>query len=215
MMPKFKGKTKPKLHKPSMETVMRWIVTLLLGFVVLLPVFAGVTQYEQNKAKADVEDVLAFMQTSCRKYDNYRLANTTEALQDVLTKVKTLTAYRYEEDALLNENRLQRYAKFQYLTGIFVLDENFSVLAHYDKAGKDESLLLSQITGDKNTADILNYPQKTYADQICINDNTYNYAISARQDKPGLVICYTDITRFQNDKNELSLSNMLDAEMFR
>ena len=55
MMPKFKGKTKPKLHKPSMETVMRWIVTLLLGFVVLLPVFAGVTQYEQNKAKADVE----------------------------------------------------------------------------------------------------------------------------------------------------------------
>lgn len=46
MMPKFKGKTKPKLHKPSMETVMRWMVTLLLGFVVLLPVFAGVTQYE-------------------------------------------------------------------------------------------------------------------------------------------------------------------------
>lgn len=151
MMPKFKGKTKPKLHKPSMETVMRWMVTLLLGFVVLLPVFAGVTQYEQNRAKADVEDVLAFMQTSCRKYDNYRLANTTEALQDILTKVKTLTAYRYEEeDALLNENRLQSYAKFQYLTGIFVLDENFSVLAHYDKAGKDESLLLSQIIGDKN-----------------------------------------------------------------
>lgn len=216
MMPKFKGKTKPKLHKPSMETVMRWMVTLLLGFVVLLPVFAGVTQYEQNKAKADVEDVLAFMQTNCRKYDNYRLANTTEALQDILTKVKTLTAYRYEEeDALLNENRLQHYAKFQYLTGIFVLDENFSVLAHYDKAGKDESLLLSQIIGDKNAADILHYPQKTYADQICINDNTYNYAISARQDKPGLVICYTDVTRFQNDKNELSLSNMLDAEMFR
>ncbi len=216
MMPKFKGKTKPKLHKPSMETVMRWIVTLLLGFVVLLPGFAGVTQDEQNKAKADGEDVLAFMQTSCRKYDNYRLANTTEALQEVLTKVKTLTAYRYEEeDALLNENRLQRYAKFQYLTGIFVLDENFSVLAHYDKAGKDESLLLSQIIGDKNAADILNYPQKTYADQICINDNTYNYAISARQDKPGLVICYTDITRFQNDKNELSLSTMLDAEIFR
>lgn len=216
MMPKFKGKTKPKIHKPSMETVMRWMVTLLLGFVVLLPVFAGVTQYEQNRAKADVEDVLAFMQTSCRKYDNYRLANTTEALQDVLTKVKTLTAYRYEEeDALLNEKRLQHYAKFQYLTGIFVLDENFSVLAHCDKAGKDESLLLSQIIGDKNAADILNYPQKTYADQICINDNTYNYAISARQDKPGLVICYTDITRFQNDKNELSLSTMLDAEMFR
>lgn len=153
MMPKFKGKTKPKLHKPSMETVMRWIVTLLLGFVVLLPVFAGVTQYEQNKAKADVEDVLAFMQTSCRKYDNYRLANTTEALQDVLTKVKTLTAYRYEEeDALLNENRLQRYAKFQYLTGIFVLDEDFSVLAHYDKNGKDESLLLNQMVEDKNAS---------------------------------------------------------------
>lgn len=61
----------------------------------------------------------------------------------------------------------------------------------------------------------MNYPQKTYADQICLNDNTYNYAISARQDKPGLVICYTDVTRFQNDKNELSLSTMLDAEMFR
>ncbi len=120
MMPKFKGKTKPKLHKPSMETVIRWIVTLLLGFVVLLPVFAGVTQYEQNKAKADVEDVLAFMQTNCRKYDNYRLANTTEALQDVLTKVKTLTAYRYEEeDALLNENRLQQ------LCEISVFDRHF------------------------------------------------------------------------------------------
>ena len=213
-MPKFKGKTKLKLHKPSLETVMQWIVTLLLGLIVLLPVFAGVTQYEQNRAKTDIEDVLAFMQTSCRKYDNYRLADTTEALQSVLNKVKTLTAYRYEEeDALLNENRLQRYAKFQYLTGIFVLDEDFSVLAHYDKAGNDEALLLNRITGDKNAADILNYPQKTYADQICLNGNTYNYAISARQDKPGLVICYTDVTRFQNDKNELSLSTMLDVEM--
>lgn len=92
-MPKFKRKTKLKLHKPSMETVMQWIVTLLLGFIVLLPAFAGVTQYEQNRAKADAEDVLAFMQTSCRKYDNYRLGATTEALQDVLNKVKTLTAY--------------------------------------------------------------------------------------------------------------------------
>ena len=117
-------------------------------------------------------------------------------------KVKTLTAYRYEEeDALLNENRLQRYAKFQYLTGIFVLDEDFSVLAHYDKAGNDLALLLNQITEDKKCGpDILNYPQKTYTDQICLNGNTYNYAISARQDKPGLVICYTDVTRFQNDK---------------
>ena len=87
MMPKFKGKTKPKLHKPSMETVMRWMVTLLLGFVVLLPVFAGVTQYEQNRAKADVEDVLAFMQTSCRKYDNYRLAFTCEELDVILNNV--------------------------------------------------------------------------------------------------------------------------------
>lgn len=87
-MPKFKRKTKLKLHKPSMETVMQWIVTLLLGFIVLLPAFAGVTQYEQNRAKADAEDVLAFMQTSCRKYDNYRLGATTEALQDVLNKVK-------------------------------------------------------------------------------------------------------------------------------
>ena len=69
-MPKFKGKTKLKLHKPSMETIMQWIVTLLLGLIVLLPVFAGVTQYEQNRAKTDIEDVLAFTQTSCRKYDN-------------------------------------------------------------------------------------------------------------------------------------------------
>lgn len=58
-MPKFKGKTKLKLHKPSMETIMQWIVTLLLGLIVLLPVFAGVTQYEQNRAKTDIEDVLA------------------------------------------------------------------------------------------------------------------------------------------------------------
>ena len=84
-MPKFKRKIKLNLHKPSMETVMQWIITLLLGFIVLLPAFAGVTQYEQNRAKADAEDILAFMQTSCRKYDNYRLGDTTEALQDALS----------------------------------------------------------------------------------------------------------------------------------
>ena len=54
-MPKFKGKTKLKLHKPSLETVMQWIVTLLLGLIVLLPVFAGVTQHEQNRAKTALE----------------------------------------------------------------------------------------------------------------------------------------------------------------
>ena len=142
--------------------------------------------------------------TSCRKYDNYRLANTTEALQDILTKVKTLTAYRYEEeDALLNENRLQSYAKFQYLTGIFVLDENFSVLAHYDKAGQDESLLLSQIIGDKKCDGYFELSAETYADQICLNDNTYNYAISARQDKPASLFAIRMSRAFKNDKNEL------------
>ena len=218
-MPKLnrkRDKKRHKIQKPGTETIAQWIVMILIGFVVLLPAYAGVTQAEQNSAKEEIRNVLSFMQTSCRKYDNYRLADTTEALQSVLNKAKTLSAYRYEEeDALLNPNRLQRYARFQYLTGIFILDGDFSVLAHYDENDRDESLLLSQMIGDKNASDILKYPQKTYADQIFLNGNTYNYAIAARQDKTGLVICYTDVTRFQSDKNELSLATMLDAEMFR
>ena len=118
MMPKFKGKTKPKLHKPSMETVMQWMVTLLLGFVVLLPVFAGVTQYEQNRAKADVENVLAFMQTSCRKYDNYRLANTRALQRFDQSQNTDSVPLRRGRCAFKRKNRLQRYTKFLCLTGI-------------------------------------------------------------------------------------------------
>ena len=47
-----------------------------------------------------------------------------------------------------------------------------------------------------------------------MDGKTYAYAVVARKDQPGLVLCYEDVTGYKEVDNELSLDTLLSGNNF-
>lgn len=126
-------------------------------------------------------------------------------LVDALTEVLREMAEDGTAEEQTDEEMLEQYAGYQYLTGIFVLDEALYLAASVDDSTGEAAGLLEKILEDGNVQSILEHPEKVYADQITMGETTYDYAVVARAEGRGAVVCYADATRLLNDKNELFL----------
>ena len=193
----------------------KWILVLtVLGVVVFFGAFFAVTSIEKKTVTVQAEQMLDYLQSTCSKYDDYELGNTTKDLQALLNKADSLSRYTDEEDITDPENLL-RYAGYQYLTGIIILDGDCRVVSNVDRNEQSIGSLLRTILLEKNVRDIIKMPKKTYADQVPVGDRYYNYAIVARRDQQGVIICYTDITEIRGDKYNFSLESLLTGDTFR
>ncbi len=191
-----------------------WLLLIALGSLVFCGAFFLVTFREKNTITTEAKQMLAYLQTTCSKYDDYELGNTTKDLQAVLNKANSLRRYTGTE-GLTDEDTLLKYAQYQYLTGIVVLDENCRVAGGVDISGGSFRSLLRVILLGKNVRDILQEPRKSYMEQVQVDDRYYNYAIVARTDQKGVIICYTDITESLGDRYTLSLASLLLDDTFR
>ena len=191
-----------------------WLVLIALGSLVFCGAFLLVTFREKKNIAAEAEQMLTYLQTTCRKYDDYELGNTTKDLQAVLNKANSLRRYT-DAESLTDTDALLKYAQYQYLTGIVVLDENCRVAGSVDRNSESSRSLLRVILLEKNVRDILQEPRKTYAEQVQVEGRYYDYAIVARTDQKGVIICYTDITASLGDRYTLSLNSLLADETFR
>ena len=191
-----------------------WLLLIVLGSLIFCGAFFLVTFREEKNITAEAEQMLTYLQTTCGKYDDYELGNTTKDLQAVLNKANSLRRYN-DTEGLTDEDNLLKYARYQYLTGIVVLDENCRVACSVDQSGGSFRSLLRVILLEKNVRDILQEPRKTYAEQVQVGDRYYDYAIVARTDQKGVIICYTDITESLGDRYTLSLASLLMDDTFR
>ncbi len=173
-----------------------------------------VAAQEKKNITTEAEQMLVYLQTTCSKYDDYELGNTTKDLQAVLNKANSLRQYT-DADSIVDDDTLLKYAQYQYLTGIVILDENCRVAGSIDRSGRSFSSLLRVILLEKNVRDIMQEPRKTYAEQVQVGGRYYNYAIVARTDQQGVIICYTNITESLGDRYTLSLASLLADDTFR
>ena len=204
--------TPPPKQNKSPRGAWGLLVVMLLGFFVfLLSVTLLTVQANKASVKQDAAEALALMESTCQKYEDYRLGILTKDLQALINKASMLSLYTSSLD-LSQSWVLSRYADDQYLSGIFVLDGALDATGSVDLSGQDNSALLREILSSSHAEDILAYSKKVFADEIQLDGHTYEYAIVSRRGVPGLIICYTDTTLFQNDRYEISLSNMLDID---
>lgn len=191
-----------------------WIALMITGVVVFCGAFFLVSASEKKSIQAEAEQMLAYLQSTCRKYDDYELGNTTKDLQAVLNKAYNLSVSN-NTTSLLNTDNLSKYAEYQYLSGIIILTGEGRVACKVDDNPQASEDLLADIYAEKNMKDILDFPKKTYAEQIRVEDRYYNYAMVTRMDQPGVIICYTDITELMGDRYNLSLASLLSEDTFR
>ena len=197
-----------------MKNLKWWLLLIAVGSLVYSGTFFLVTSREKKNITIEAEQMLTYLQTTCSKYDDYELGNTTKDLQAVLNKANSLRRYT-DTDGITDDDNLLRYAQYQYLTGIVILDENCRVAGSVDCSGRSFRSLLRVILLEKNVRDIMQEPRKTYAEQVQVGDRYYNYAIVARTDQKGVIICYTDITESLSDRYTLSLASLLADDTFR
>ena len=201
------GKTDEKIQEYSPFKIGG--IFSVIGILFLVIVYGAVTNAECSQVKKNAETTLQFVRSLCRKYDDYRLGNLTRDLQTVINKSRTLSSYVKETQASLEE-----YTDMQDLTGICILDADAKVVLRSGQRPLEEKALLKAIRKESNLKSIIQDSRKTYADQIELEGRYYNYALVARTKKPGVILCYDDITRTIADKNELSLGSLLAGDTF-
>ena len=95
------------------------------------------------------------------------------------------------------------------------MDADLNREYYADQDQVERSNLLEQILSEDNAANILQYPQKSYAERIVLDDISYDYVIIAREDRDGVIICYEDVTTDDEDMSEFSLNSLLSGDSFR
>lgn len=189
-------------------------IMIITGYLILYAVFQITSNSEKRNISQEADEVLEFLQSSCQKYDDYQLGNQVENLQNLQLKAENLC--RYLNDIVLSSNdQLAQFEEDQSLTGIWILDADLNTEYYADRDQVERSNLLEQILSEDNVANVQQYPQKSYAERIVLDDSSYDYVIIAREDRDGVIICYEDVTADDEDMSEFSLNSLLSGDSFR
>lgn len=189
-------------------------IMIITGYLILYAVFQITSNSEKCNISQEADEVLEFLQSSCQKYDDYQLGNQVENLQNLQLKAENLC--RYLNDIVLSSNdQLAQFEEDQSLTGIWILDADLNTEYYADRDQVERSNLLEQILSEDNVANVQQYPQKSYAERIVLDDISYDYVIIAREDRDGVIICYEDVTADDEDMSEFSLNSLLSGDSFR
>lgn len=190
------------------------VIIIITGYLILYAVFQITSNSEKRNISQEADEVLEFLQSSCQKYDDYQLGNQVENLQNLQLKAENLC--RYLNDIVLSSNdQLVQFEEDQSLTGIWILDADLKTEYYADRDQVERSNLLEQILSEDNAANVQQYPQKSYAERIVLDDSSYDYVIIAREDRDGVIICYEDVTADDEDMSEFSLNSLLSGDSFR
>ena len=205
-----------KLKQVSVKIGMYLLTAglLLAGVIVMLVIYGLITRIDLKNISVSTENTLAFLQSTCQKYDDYQLGNTTKDLQTLINKAKILAGYA-EPEEIQDPGFLSEYMKKQNLSGIMVVDADRDIIVQVDRWQKDNSGLLAFLLTESNLQDVMLYPQKRYADQVRIEEDSYSYSIVAREDEEGVIICYDDTTDMAEDDNEFTLNSLLGGDTFQ
>ena len=189
-------------------------IMIITGYLILYAVFQITSNSEKRNISQEADEVMEFLQSSCQKYDDYQLGNQVENLQNLQLKAENLC--RYLNDIVLSSNdQLAQFEEDQSLTGIWILDADLNTEYYADRDQMERSNLLEQILSEDNAANVQQYPQKSYAERIVLDDSSYDYVIIAREDRDGVIICYEDVTADDEDMSEFSLNSLLSGDSFR
>ena len=200
---------KNSAYADPLDRYLRIMVVLSAVLFTLLSAFMSL-QNGKITIEKNAVNMLNQMKNICQKYDDYELSLTTKDLQAKVNKANILRDY---EKGTEDISALEAAARDQYLSGVLVLDQDYNIIKRAKLDESDDEALLKVILKDQQIQEILEFPEKVFADRVTVKGRIFEYAIVARDAGEGVLICYSDITELQNDKYELSLNNMLDGSV--
>lgn len=187
-------------------------ILILVGLIITVFVSVVTTEMDKNDTKNRMNTILAYVKKQCVRYEEIASGETTKALYDLID-----TAIEIREDQKLGENCTTEYLRDvvlkKRLTGLLVTDlTDSSKTLYYSNDGIKAEDWYS-IT--QKFSNISANPNKSYSERYTGSDGYYyDYAMVARSDKKGAVLCYRRRRMDVVEGAQLSLETLLHGYSF-
>lgn len=189
-------------------------VTLLLaGLIFLAIVCAMSVESSRRDAKNRVDGVIEYIGEQCRRYDDLAAEERTKSLVRIIDQTQEFRRDLSYEDFAVDQSTLERYIENQRLTGMIVTDETAGTHYAYGEDGKtyeDWQDILAKYPG------LSDVPMKSCTDRLFSDDGKYcyDYAIMARNDVKGIILCYQRQDTDSVIGTQLSIRTLLSGYEF-
>ena len=187
-------------------------ILILVGLIITVFVSVVTTETDKNDTKNRMNTILSYVKKQCVRYEEIASGETTKALYDLID-----TAIEIREDQKLGENCTTEYLSDvvlkKRLTGLLVTDLTDSSKALYYSNDGIKAEDWYSIT--QKFSNISANPNKSYSERYTGSDGYYyDYAMVARSDKKGAVLCYRRRRMDVVEGAQLSLETLLHGYSF-
>ena len=188
----------------------------LLGAAALTSAYISFTVNDSAKAEEAWESTVDFVRETCFKNDKYFLESKTEGLIFVKDRAKVVSKYiEYylsKHPELSVNQHLEQFAKDQRVSGYIFLNESFELEGESSEGSYEAWKKLLHTQSIEN---IMEHPEKSYMERTEVNGRVYDFAVVARAEGKGLLLCYNDVTDELNDSDSSFLRSVLEGYSFK
>ena len=171
-----------------------WPLEILMGIFVLAAVGVFSVYADINNTESKLADTADYIKNQCNNYNRLNLASEAKSLMRIMEDVRQIDRQiSYEEPgkSVLSKTSLEKYAKENYVTGIFLLDADGEIRNYAELEGQDVEKELQEYLEVDTLLETAVFPEKNYAVRKECEDGTYiDLAACGRTDASGILVAY-------------------------
>ena len=195
-----------KPPKMSRKKIVAWMMAILVIILIALHyifVKVGIDDTERICSKT-IDNAKEKLET----YDNYIANDETKSLVRLLDKTIEFANNLCDTD--FTSVDLDEYVTQQRMTGIIVLDNNMHTVLQTTK-DDDTYLAWKDILQSDSVKEIIEYPKKVYMLRTEVLSGTFDIAVIARMDAPGVILSYVLQDIIKEGVNDISPDNLFNG----
>ena len=188
------------------------LFSMMAGIGIILLVFILSVHTDLKNEQQQLMETLTYIKGQAATYVRFNEASETKSLMRAIENAQQVSRniiYMGHKEPTQEELRL--YLQEQRLTGIVLLDPEGNVLADCNMDGLGAAGL-SEYREKNAVLDVAEYPQKTYAARIDLEDGSYiDFSACGRKDTEGVVVAYYHTSAEYAHTYNLTIQSLLDG----
>ncbi|RXZ53249.1 response regulator [Senegalimassilia faecalis] len=173
------------------DTLRAWDTSVrravVAGLALIAIAFAVACMARIGVVSSLAGDVTATLQQQCGSYEKLMAADRTKSLFHLTYEMQQFSSYLASNPDSVNDAFLEQQVGDLNLTGISVIGGDMQLQASgYTRQFRDTSWAETSL--GSLVADIVDYPEKVYADRVQVDGAFYDVCAVARKDAPGLIV---------------------------
>lgn len=188
------------------------LLSMIAGALIVLLVFILSVHTDLEKEQQLLWETLDYIKGQAATYVRFNEASETKSLMRAIENAQQVSRnITYLQGQEPTEDQLMTYLREQRLTGIILLDPEGTVTLECNTDGLGAMGLAEYI--EKGTVlDVTEYPQKTYAARIDLEDGSYiDFSACSRKDTEGVTVAYYHTSAEYANTYNLTLQSLLDG----